>query len=76
MKQTLILLGLSAVAFAHTGIKSRLAQQASCSCTIPSGTTGAGLPALGSATYNGFSQGANVATGSSVSTVPDTEVVE
>ena len=76
MKQTLIFLGLSAVAIAHTGIKSRLAQQASCSCSIPAGTTGAGVPNLTQATYNGFSQGANVASGSSVSTVPDTEVVE
>ena len=77
MKSTLILLGLSAVAFAHKGIKSRLAEQAAtCSCSIPSGATGAGLPALGQATYNGFNQAGSVANGESISTIPDTEVTE
>ena len=76
MKSTLIFLGLSAVAFAHTGIKSRLAQQAACSCSIPAGSTGAGLPALGQGTYNGFNQAGSVTTGTSVSTIPDTEILE
>ena len=75
MKQTLILLGLSAVAFASTGIKNRLAQQASCSCSLPGGT-GSGFPALGEGSFNGFSQAANVAQGSTLTTVPDTEVTE
>ena len=57
MKSTLIFLGLSAVAFAHKGIKSKLAEQAACQCSIPAGSTGVGLPALGQAVYNGFSQG-------------------
>jgi hypothetical protein len=77
MKQTLILLGLSAVAFASTGIKNRLAQQAaaSCSCSLP-GTTGSGLPPLGEGSFNGWSQGTNVNQGSTLTTVPDTEVTE
>jgi hypothetical protein len=76
MKSTLIFLGLSAVAFAHTGIKSRLAQQAACTCSIPAGATSTGLPALGQAAYNGFNQAGQVTTGSTVSTIPDTEVLE
>ena len=75
MKQTLILLGLSAVAFANTGIKNRLgqvkaktlAEQASCSCTIPadalSGITGA---ALGQGAYQTYSNGASVMQGETV----------
>jgi len=76
MKSTLIFLGLSAVAFAHTGIKSRLAQQAACTCSIPAGATQVGLPSLGQAQYNGFNQAGSVTTGSAVSTIPDTEVLE
>ena len=80
MKSTLIFLGLSAVAYAHTGIKSRLAEQASasqaCSCSIPAGATSTGMPALGQGTYNGFNQAGSVSTGSSISTIPDTEILE
>ena len=80
MKSTLIFLGLSAVAFAHTGIKSKLAQQAAalsaCTCSIPAGATQVGLPQLGQAQYNGFNQAGQVTTGSQVSTIPDTEVLE
>ena len=83
MKQTLIILGLSACAFAHTGLKNRLgqvkkntlAEQAACSCSL-SNTTGAGLPNLGSGTVNGWAQGASVTQGETVSTIPDTEVTE
>ena len=76
MKSTLIFLGLSAVAFAHTGIKSKLAQQAACSCAHPAGGAGAGLPDLNQGAYNGFSQAGSVQTGSSLTTIPDTEILE
>ena len=84
MKQTLIILGLSACAFAHTGLKNRLGQvkkntlaeqAAVCSCSL-SNTTGSGLPSLGSGTVNGWAQGASVTQGETVSTIPDTEVTE
>jgi hypothetical protein len=75
MKSTLVFLGLSAVAFAHTGLKGRLAQQASCTCSIPAGATSTGLPSLSQATYNGFNQGASLSNGATVSTVPDTEIL-
>ena len=83
MKQTLIILGLSAVALAHTGLKTRLGQvkkntlaEQSCSCSLASNSTGAGLPSLGSGTVNGWAQGAAVTQGETVSTIPDTEVTE
>jgi len=76
MKSTLIFLGLSAVAFAHTGIKSKLAEQASCQCTLPAGGATGGLPPLGQGTYNGFNQAGQVTTGSQITTIPDTEVLE
>ena len=80
MKSTLIFLGLSAVAFAHTGIKSRLAQQAAplsqCTCALPANATTVGLPPLRQGTYNGFNQAGQVTTGSQISTIPDTEVLE
>jgi hypothetical protein len=76
MKSTLIFLGLSAVALAKSSLKGRLAEQASCSCSIPAGATSTGLPALGQGTYNGFSQSGSVNTGSTVTTIPDTEVLE
>ena len=80
MKSTLIFLGLSAVAFAHTGIKSRLAQQAAplsqCTCALAANATTLGLPPLRQGTYNGFNQAGQVTTGSQISTIPDTEVLE
>ena len=76
MKSTLIFLGLSAVAFAKSSLKGRLAEQAACTCSIPAGSVGAGLPALGQGTYNGFNQAGAVTTGSSISTIPDTEILE
>ena len=75
MKSTLTFIALSAVAFAHTGIKSRLAEQ-SCACSLPAGGAGANLPTLGQGTYNGFNQAGSVTTGSVVSTIPDTEILE
>ena len=76
MKSTLIVLALTAVAQAHTGIKSRLAEQAACTCSLPAGGAGAGLPGLGQGAYNGYSQSGSVTTGSSISTIPDTEILE
>ena len=76
MKSTLIFLGLSAVALAKSSLKGRLAEQASCSCSLPAGGAGANLPALGQGTYNGFNQAGSVTTGSAISTIPDTEILE
>jgi len=76
MKSTLIFLGLSAVAFAKSSLKGRLAEQAACTCSLPAGGAGAGLPNLGQGTYNGFNQAGAVTTGSSISTIPDTEILE
>jgi hypothetical protein len=82
MKQTLILLGLSAVAFAHTGIKTRLGQVKSntlaeqCSCSIAANSTGSGLPGLSQGTLNSWAQGGSISQGETISTVPDTEVTE
>ena len=76
MKSTLIVLALTAVAQAHTGIKSRLAEQAACTCSLPAGGAGAGLPGLGQGAYNGYNQAGSVTTGSSISTIPDTEILE
>jgi len=83
MKQTLIILGLSACAFAHTGLKNRLGQvkkntlaEQSCSCSLPSNGTSGGLPPLGSGTVNGWAQGASVTQGETVNTIPDTEITE
>ncbi len=76
MKSTLIFLGLSAVAFAKSSLKGRLAEQAACSCSLPAGGAGAGLPDLGQGEYNGFNQAGSVTTGSSITTIPDTEILE
>ena len=83
MKQTLIILGLSACAFAHTGIKNRLGQvklntlaEQSCSCSLAANSTGSGLPPLSSGSVNGWAQGASVTQGTSLSTIPDTEIIE
>ena len=85
MKSTLIALGFSAFAVAHTGLKSRLAQQTdipptasapSCTCALPEGGAGAGLPGLGQGAYTGFTQGASLSNGLSVTTVPDTQILE
>jgi len=85
MKQTLIILGLSACAFAHTGLKNRLGQvkkaalaeqAASCNCTLSGSGSGSGLPDLGSGTVNGWATGASVTQGETVSTIPDTQVTE
>ncbi len=56
MKQTIILIGLSACAFARSSLKSKLVEQSACTCSIPAGATSVGLPALGQAQYNGFNQ--------------------
>ena len=76
MKSTLIFLGLSAVAFAKSSLKGRLAEQAACTCSLPAGGAGAGLPGLGQGQYSGFNQAGQVTTGSSISTIPDTEILE
>src|SRR4051812_19089372 len=76
MKSTLIFLGLSAVALAKSSLKGRLAEQASCTCALPPGGAVGGLPALGQGAYNGFNQAGSVTTGSSISTIPDTEILE
>ena len=91
MKSTLIFLGFSAFAIAHTGIKSRLAQSttdpapgtgsgagapAACTCNLPEGGAGTGLPVLASGTYSGFTQGGSLSNGLSISTVPDTQILE
>jgi len=75
MKSTLIFLGLSAVAFAKSSLKGRLAEQAACTCSLP-GSVGSGLPQLGQGAYNGFNQAGSVTTGSSISTIPDTQILE
>jgi hypothetical protein len=92
MKSTLIALGFSAFAVAHTGIKSRLAQTndggsgtppgtgtpgaPACTCSLPAGGPGAGLPGLGQGAYTGYTQGATLSNGLSITTVPDTQIVE
>ena len=76
MKSTLIFLGLSAVAFAKSSLKGRLAEQAACTCSLPAGGAGAGLPGLSQGQYSGFNQAGQVTTGSSISTIPDTEILE
>lgn len=85
MKQTLILLGLAAGVICDSGIKHRLgqvkaktlAEQAACSCAIPtdalSGITGA---ALGQGSYQTSSSGASVMQGVTVETVPDVAQTE
>jgi hypothetical protein len=44
-----------------------------CQCAIVANSTGAGLPELSSATYNGFSTGATVTQGQTISTSPDNQ---
>ena len=76
MKSTLIFLGLSAVALAKSSLKGRLAEQAACTCSLPAGGATGGLPDLGQGAYTGYSQSGSVVTGSSISTIPDTEILE
>lgn len=75
MKQTLIFIGLSAVALAHTGLKGRLAQQAACVCALPAGGAGAQLPGLNQGTYTAYEQASSVTNGVSLTTLPDTSVL-
>ncbi len=77
MKSTLAFAAVSllcstSVLGAH--LKNSLAQQ-SCTCSIPTGATTVGLPQLGSAQYNSYSSAAALSSGSSLSTIPDSEVI-
>ena len=85
MKQTLIVLGLSAFAMA-VPMQKRLAQVKGsnggddsgsgnildCSCELP-GTPGSGFPDLGQGEFGSFGNGAIVSQGAEVVTVPDTQ---
>ena len=82
MKQTLILLGLTAYTMAAP-LKQRLAQGSNggnggsgagldCTCELP-GTPGSGFPDLGQGEFGSFGNGAIVSQGAEVVTVPDTQ---
>ena len=89
MKSILITLGFSAFAVAHTGLKSRLAQTVdtgsgtppgtgtppACTCSLPAGGPGAGLPGLCQGAYTSYTQGASLSNGISLTTVPDTQII-